>query len=147
MGGADEPPSDSATVEPADGEPAAVEVTGEGYVRLDVALAAERFPADSLVALARSGELWLMPLIGPEGGGVLLKQRNRRGDRAALVREALPTDHDIGQCPAVWDDANGALRVAVARRARDDTSGPGTSGDDRENATSGRAVDGRAVSR
>jgi hypothetical protein len=142
MAGADEQPTG-----PADGEPATVEVTGEGYVRLDVALAAERFPADSLVALPRSGELWLMPLIGPEGGGVLLKQRNRRGDRAALVREALPTDHDIGQCPAVWDDANGALRVAVAHRARGDTSGVGTGGGDSENATSGRAIDGRALSR
>lgn len=132
---------------------ATVEVTGDGYVRLDAALAAERFPADSLVALGRAEELWLLPLIGPEGGGVLLKQRNRRGDRAALVREALPPGHDVGHCPAVWDEANGALRVAVVvPRARGDTRAdePGgriTGGTSGGSTTSGRAISGRAVSR
>ena len=49
-------------------------------------------------------ELWLLPLVGPEGGGLLLKQRNRRGDRSTLIWEALPPDPAIGFSPAVWDE-------------------------------------------
>ncbi|MDY7104406.1 MAG: hydrogenase maturation protease [Actinomycetota bacterium] len=96
--------------------PVRVEVTGDGYVRLDAELAAARFPGDSLVALPRGRELWLVPLVGPQGGGVLLKQRNLRGDRAALVREALADDHMTGIRPATWDEDEGALRVELDGR-------------------------------
>ena len=54
-----------------------------------------------------------MPLIGPEGGGLLLKQRNARGDRSTLIWEALPENPPVGERPAVWDERSGALRVDV----------------------------------
>lgn len=92
---------------------ATVEITADGQLRLGADVAARYFPADSLVAMPRGRELWLLPLVGPEGGGLLLKQRNRRGDRSALVREALPPDPAVGVRPAVWDDQHGALRVDV----------------------------------
>ena len=93
--------------------PAEVEFTADGYVRLAAEVARQYFPDDALVAVPRGRELWLLPLVGPEGGGLLLKQRNRRGDRAALIWEALADHRPVGKRPAVWDAASGALRVDV----------------------------------
>lgn len=92
--------------------PAVVEFTADGSLRLSAAVAERYFPADALVAVPRGGELWLMPLVSTEGGGLLLKQRNPAGDRSTLIWEALPPGASpIGERDAVWDDANGALRV------------------------------------
>lgn len=93
--------------------PTQVEFTVDGYLRMTAEVAAEFFPSDALVAVPRGAELWLMPLVGPEGGGLLLKQRNARGDRSTLIWEALPEHPPTGERPAVWDDQNGALRVAI----------------------------------
>ncbi len=90
-----------------------VEITVDGNLRLSAEVAAEFFPSDALVAVPRGRELWLMPLVGPEGSGLLLKQRNRRGDRSTLIWEALPPDSPVGERQAVWDDGNGALRVDI----------------------------------
>ncbi len=92
---------------------ATVEFTAAGDLRLSAEVAERYFPSDSLVAVLRAHELWLMPLVGPEGGGLLLKQRNARGDRSALVWESLPPEPPVGERAAVWDDRNGALRVDV----------------------------------
>ena len=73
-------------------EPVAVEFTVEGSMRLTAEVAQAYFPSDALVAVPRGDELWLMPLVGPEGGGLLLKQRNPRGDRSVLIWEALPPE-------------------------------------------------------
>ena len=90
-----------------------VEITAEGYLRIDAALAASRFPSDALAAVPRDGELWLFPLRGPSAGGLLLKQRNPAGDRAALVREVLPDGFAGGRYAASWDDENKALRIPL----------------------------------
>jgi hydrogenase maturation protease len=94
--------------------PIEVEFTEDGYLRLDVRVAERFFPTDALVALLKGSELWLMPLVGPEGGGLLLKQRNLRGDRSTLVWEALPEVAPVGNRVAVWDERMGALRVDVS---------------------------------
>lgn len=92
-----------------------VELTADGYVRIAADIAARFFPGDALVAMARGAELWLIPLIGPQGGGLLLKQRNARGDRAALVWEALPPgDTPRGVRAAYWDGEAGAVRVDLS---------------------------------
>ena len=90
-----------------------VEFTQSGDLRLEAETASRYFPADALVAMQRGNELWLLPLTGPEGGGLLLKQRNAKGDRSTLIWEALSSDPPVGQRPAMWDDSNGALRVAL----------------------------------
>ncbi len=90
-----------------------VEFTPAGDLRLSAEVATRYFPADSLVAVLRDHELWLLPLVGPEGGGLLLKQRNARGDRSTLVWESLPPVAPVGERAAVWDEGNGALRVDV----------------------------------
>jgi hydrogenase maturation protease len=92
----------------------AVEFTADGSLRLTAEVAQTFFPSDAFVAVPRGQELWLMPLVGPEGGGLLLKQRNRHGDRSALIWEALPAESPpVGQRTAIWDAANGALRVSL----------------------------------
>lgn len=96
-----------------------VELTDDGNLRLTADVAEAYFPADSLVAVPQpagpSGqELWLMPLTGPEGGGLLLKQRNLAGDRSTLIWEALPPDAPTGERQAIWDANAGALRVDIS---------------------------------
>jgi hypothetical protein len=72
-----------------------------------------RTTAISCCALRRGPELWLLPTRGAAAGGLILKQRNLRGDRSVLVRETLDDVVPQGTRPAFWDDANGALRVAL----------------------------------
>ncbi len=95
-----------------------VELTADGNLRIGAEMAERWFPSDALVAVPRGDELWLLPLTGTEAGGLLLKHRNARGDRSALVREALPDGHRIGPCPAIWDPVNGALRVRTSEGVR-----------------------------
>ncbi len=90
-----------------------VEITADGYLRMDAALAASRFPSDALAAVPRDGELWFFPLRGPSSGGLLLKQRNPAGDRAVLVREVLPDGFPGGRHAASWDDEHKALRIQL----------------------------------
>ncbi|GAA2420468.1 hydrogenase maturation protease [Mycolicibacterium llatzerense] len=90
-----------------------VEFTADGYIRLDAALAASRFPSDAVVAVVRDGDLWLVPLRGPRSGGLLLKQRNLAGDRTTLVREVLEDHIPAGIHSASWDDAQSALRIPL----------------------------------
>ncbi len=90
-----------------------VEFTEQGYLVLTADDAHEFFPFDVLVALRRGPELWLLPTRGAAAGGLILKQRNLRGDRSVLVRETLDDAVPIGRRPAFWDAANGALRVAL----------------------------------
>lgn len=92
-----------------------VEFTPDGSLRLGAELAAAYFPYDALVAVPRGDELWLLPLVGPESGGLLLKQRNARGDRSTLIWEPLQAfdPQPIGARLAVWDDSSGALRVSL----------------------------------
>lgn len=90
-----------------------VEFTDQGYLVLQAEVAQEFFPFDVLVALRRGPELWLLPTRGAAAGGLILKQRNLRGDRSVLVRETLDDDVPLGVRSAFWDDSNGALRIAL----------------------------------
>ncbi len=90
-----------------------IELTEDGYLRLDARLAARRFPSDAVVAQLRMGELWVLPLRGPQSGGLLLKQRNPAGDRSVLVREVLRDRIPVGTHRAVWDAGQGALRIVL----------------------------------
>lgn len=90
-----------------------VEFTADGYLRLDAQLAGSRFPSSAAVALVREGQLWLMPLRGPQSGGLLLKQRTPAGDRSTLIREVLADGIPVGVRPAYWDADQGALRVPL----------------------------------
>lgn len=102
-----------APLRPQAGVEAAVEITGDGYLRVDAVLAAARFPSDALAAVRRDSELWLFPLRGPSSGGLLLKQRNPAGDRAVLVRELLGDGFGAGIRAAFWDDEHKVLRIPL----------------------------------
>lgn len=90
-----------------------VEFTADGYLRLDAALAAGRFPSDAVAAVVRDDNLWLIPLRGPRSGGLLLKQRNPAGDRSLLIREILEDRVPAGARAASWDDGQKALRIPL----------------------------------
>jgi hypothetical protein len=92
-----------------------IAITDRGYLQLSAELAVRYFPNDALVVLVRDAELWLLPTLGGGAGGLVLKQRNRQGDRSVLIWELLPPDMPYGSRNAFWDEQNGALRVALAQ--------------------------------
>lgn len=98
-----------------------VEFTADGYLRLDAATAAARFPSDAVAAVLRDGALWLIPLRGPRSGGLLLKQRTPAGDRSVLVSELLRETPLRGVHRACWDDEQSAMRIEVPAREERDT--------------------------
>lgn len=87
--------------------------TSHGYLVLAAEVARAFFPGDTLLALRRDRELWLLPTRGAAAGGLVLKQRNVAGDRAVLVREVLDDAPIAGPRRAFWDERQGALRVAL----------------------------------
>ncbi len=97
------------------------EITADGYLRMDLEVAQEFFPEDALVALVRNRSLYLLPTRGPAAGGLILKQRNLRGDRAVLILEVLQFGESgripSGFCEGAWDDAIGGLRLSLAQEA------------------------------
>ncbi len=90
-----------------------VEFTADGTLRVSAELAADYFPAHALVARVEANHLWLIPLAGPQGGGLYLKQRNPRGDRSTLIWEAFAGEMPVGSRPVAWDAERGALRVEL----------------------------------
>ena len=90
-----------------------LELTESGYLHIPAALAQEHLPRDVLVVLPRGNEVWLLPTRGPEAGGLLLKQRNLKGDRSVLIWEVLPEGTSTGPKTAFWDEQQGALRMAL----------------------------------
>jgi len=87
--------------------------TSHGYLVLQAEVARTYFPSDTMLALRRERELWLLPTRGAAAGGLVLKQRNLDGDRSVLVREVLDDAPITGPRAAFWDESNGALRVAL----------------------------------
>ncbi|MBN9618687.1 MAG: hydrogenase maturation protease [Actinobacteria bacterium] len=88
-----------------------VEFTEGGYLHLNAALARQYFPGDAAVVLAKEDEICVIALRGTASGGLLLKQRNARGDRSLLVREELGDDVPVGARRAHWDPEQGTLRI------------------------------------
>lgn len=82
-----------------------------GDLRLGADVASRFFPGDALAALRRDDQLWLYPLVGPQGGGLLLKQRTAAGERSALVAEALGEARPVGRREAVWNEEGGVLQI------------------------------------
>ena len=95
-----------------DGGTVPVEFTADGYLRLDSGCARQFFPGDAVVVLDKGEQVWVLPLRGTSSGGLLLKQRNRAGDRSVLVREALGDAIPVGVRDGRWDEQQGALRIS-----------------------------------
>ena len=95
---------------------AVCELTADGNLRIPVTVAATYFPQDVCVAARDGDDLLLVPLRGPAGGGLLLKQRTPAGDRVLLVSEALGFAVSPGHYDTSWDADRGALRVIMGTR-------------------------------
>lgn len=87
--------------------------TSHGYLVLEADVARTYFPGDTVLAVKRDRELWLLPTRGAGAGGMVLKQRNLSGDRSVLVREVLEDATVVGPRAAIWDERQGVLRVAL----------------------------------
>ena len=90
---------------------------GHGRVLLPQAVCARHLAGVEAVALLeRDGRALLLPLAGPLAGGLLLKQRNLRGDRVVFAPEFLARCGLDDQAPdrahpVRWLDAAGALWI------------------------------------
>ena len=93
--------------------PINIELTPSGHLHLPAEVAEEHFPNESVVALVREPEMWRMPTHSASSGGFLLKRRNGRGDRTVLLWEVLGTKAVARDHLAFWDEAQGALRIAL----------------------------------
>ena len=87
------------------------EIGSDGYLRLSQSDAAEFFPENTLLILCRDDSLMLLPTRGAAAGGLMLKQRNRAGDRSVLVAEVFDFEIPTGRFTAMWDDSVGGLKV------------------------------------
>ena len=96
-----------------------VELTAAGYLHLTAETAAAYFPGDALVARVEGAELVLVPLVSATHGGLVLKQRNARGDRSVLIHEALGFESREGSFDLTWDADRGALLVRLDGRDHD----------------------------
>lgn len=96
-----------------------VELTALGDLVVPAEVAEACFPgADSVLVSARAGELWVGRMGGRAVGGLILKQRNLKGDRSVLVVEQLlEVSWDPGPRVAVWDAAERALRIPLQTEA------------------------------
>jgi hydrogenase maturation protease len=95
-----------------------VEITDQGSLHLSNLVADTYFSTGTLLVQVKTPEMWLLPTRGPGGGGLLLKRRNAAGDRSVLISEHLPDNFVPGAHLAFWDEAQGALRVALATHQR-----------------------------
>ena len=71
----------------------------------------------SVALLARDGDVLIVPLIQLSAGGLLLKQRNARGDRVIHAQEffrnaGLPEEFEPRTMPVHWSRDSAALVVA-----------------------------------
>lgn len=93
-----------------------VELTALGDLIVPADVAQRCFgEAPSVMVAVRDGELWLIAIGQRAVGGLLLKQRNARGDRSVLVIEQLRVaDWTPGPRTAHWDESERALRVPLS---------------------------------
>ena len=91
-------------------------LTQLGSLQIPADCARTYFPEDSLVVLAKPPELWLLPIHRSQSGGLLLKQRNRVGDRSVVIWEYLFPDTVPGPLEAFWDAEHHALRVSLNQK-------------------------------
>ncbi len=114
------------------GAPETVELTDAGYLHLPAALAARYFPGDVLLAgLEEEPEraLVLVPVRSAEHGGLVLKQSSPAGDRSLLVHEVMGFEPVVGTFGVRWDQARGALVVALGPAAAAEGGPDGHRGD------------------
>ena len=93
-----------------------VELTPHGDLIVPADVAQQCFGgAPSVMVAVRDAELWLIAIGQRAVGGLLLKQRNARGDRSVLVVEQIrAADWTPGPRTAHWDEPERALRVPLA---------------------------------
>lgn len=75
----------------------------------------------SVALLSREQHLLILPLMAGSAGGLLLKQRNGRGDRVIHAQEffrehGYVEDFDTRDCPVTWNPESAALVISGVPR-------------------------------
>lgn len=111
------------TAPPDQTEPAALRVS-RANLYLSRECCEQFLPAAQAVALLeREGQVLIVPLMPGSAGGLLLKQRNGRGDRVIQAQEFFREhgyleDFEQRSCALRWDPERAALVVDGLPRAR-----------------------------
>lgn len=89
-----------------------------GYVYIDADVHQKYFAGvDAVIMLAREGKVWIMPVYNNASGGLLMKVRYRRGDRAVAAMDFLRQDRlEDGHeriCPVSWDSGAAGLAIEL----------------------------------
>jgi hypothetical protein len=76
----------------------------------------------SVALLARDDAVWIVPLAGQSAGGLILKQRNARGDRVIHAQEffrnnGMLEEFDMRTMPVQWSAEAAALIVGGFTKA------------------------------
>ena len=93
------------------------DLRADGYLRIARPDAERFFPEDTLLAMWRDDSLLLLPTRGAAAGGLMLKQRNRSGDRSVLIAEVFQFEIPTGTFQANWDETIGGFRVSLTSRS------------------------------
>ncbi len=71
------------------------------------------FQTNAIIVVPQEEHLLVMPVSYVGAGGLILKYRNKKGDRSVFITEFLPEDVDYGERTVEWDEEALALRVPL----------------------------------
>ncbi len=89
-----------------------VRISEEGYLIIPNEVAKRYFNTFSISVVYQNGQLLIFP-VREESGGIILKYRNSKGDRSALIKEFLPTNFQPSEKEANWDENLKALLIKI----------------------------------
>lgn len=92
------------------------EITNNGYLYIPSTVG-DKFPTNAVIAIIQKNELCIMPVSHVGAGGLILKQRNAKGDRAVFIQEIIPENTFRGVRQANWDQTMLALRIPLYKNS------------------------------
>ncbi|NLI67234.1 MAG: hydrogenase maturation protease [Bacilli bacterium] len=89
------------------------QITENGYLQMPAEIAETYFQTNAIIVVPQEEHLLVMPVSYVGAGGLILKYRNKKGDRSVFITEFLPEDVDYGERTVEWDEEALALRVPL----------------------------------
>lgn len=89
-----------------------VKINEEGYLIIPAEISEKFFNTFSISVVYKENQLIVYP-VKEEAGGIILKYRNSKGDRSALIREFLPPNFKPSEKKAIWNENLNALLINI----------------------------------
>lgn len=88
-------------------------ITEKGYLYIPAEDAKKYFNTGAIIVQVTGDELFIMPTKYVGAGGLILKYRNKKGDRTVFIQTYLPDDVHVGPRKAIWDENLLAFRLPL----------------------------------